>query len=89
MTFFIELESVRSNQRNTVEIHSLGNVSKEGQRVFVAAPADDSGRPKPRPDLHGSEDPDRMRQRSTVFQALCWTRAIADLFRPSTLRIAT
>ena len=28
-------------------------------------------------------------QRATVFQAICFTRAIADLFRPSTLRVAT
>jgi hypothetical protein len=28
-------------------------------------------------------------QRSTVFQAFCWTRAIEDLFKPSTLIAAT
>ena len=58
--FFIELESVRSNQRSIFEIHSVGNVLEEGQRVAVAASADHSRRPKPRPDLDGSEDPDRL-----------------------------
>jgi hypothetical protein len=28
-------------------------------------------------------------QRSTVFQAIYWTRAMADLFTPSTLRAAS
>jgi len=58
--FFIELESVRGSQRNIFEIHSVGNVLKEGQRVLVAASADHSRRPKPRLDFDGSEDPDRL-----------------------------
>ena len=57
---FTELESVRGNQRNIFEIHSVGNVLKEGQRVLVAASADHSRRPKPRLDFDGSEDPDRL-----------------------------
>ena len=54
---FIELESVRGDQSNTFVVRSFSNIAKQGQRVFVAASADDSRRPKPGPNLDDGEDP--------------------------------
>jgi hypothetical protein len=57
---FIELKSVRGDQRNIFVVRSFSNIPEQGQRVFVAASADDSRRPKSRPNLDGCEDPGRL-----------------------------
>ena len=41
-------------------VRSFSNIPKQGQRVFVAASADDSRRPKSGPNLDGCEDPGRL-----------------------------
>jgi hypothetical protein len=56
----VELESIGGDQRGNFEIHSVGEVSKEDQRVAIASFADHGRRPKPRPDIHPNENPDRL-----------------------------
>jgi len=56
----VELESICGNQRDSFDIHSIGYVSKKGQRVSVTSSPNDCRRPKPRPDLDHGEDPDRL-----------------------------
>jgi hypothetical protein len=46
--------------RNLFGIHSAGEVSKEVQRVAVAAFADRGRWPKPRPDIDHDKDPHRL-----------------------------
>ncbi|HEY6270544.1 MAG TPA: hypothetical protein VIX19_00950 [Terriglobales bacterium] len=57
---FIELESVRGDQGNSIEIHSAGKVSKKGERVLVTSFADHRGRPQAGPDVDHGEDPDLL-----------------------------
>jgi hypothetical protein len=57
---FIELKSVRGDQRNIFDVGSFSNIPKQGQRVLIAASADHGRTPKPRPDLDGGEDPCRL-----------------------------
>ena len=57
---FIELKSVRGNERNICHVRSVSNIPKQGQRVLIAPSADHRRTPKPRPDLDGGEDPCRM-----------------------------
>ncbi len=56
----VELECVRGDQRDTIEIRPAGYVSKDDQRVSVASSPNDCRWPEPRPDLDRGEDPDRM-----------------------------
>jgi hypothetical protein len=55
----IELESVRSDQGEMTSRRPSAKLSKQGERVAIAASADNRRRPKARPDFDGSEDPDR------------------------------
>ena len=41
-------------------VRSFSNIPKQEQRVFVAASANDSRRPKSGPNLNGCEDPGRL-----------------------------
>ena len=55
-----ELPSVRGDHGNTIEIHPAGNILKQSPRVSIAPSSDHRRRPKSRPDLQRSEDPDRL-----------------------------
>jgi hypothetical protein len=55
----IELESVRSDQGEITSRRPSAKLSKQGERVAIAASADNCRRPEARPDFDGSEDPDR------------------------------
>jgi hypothetical protein len=55
----IELESVRSDQGEMTSRRPSAKLSKQSERVAIAASADNRRRPKARPDFDGSEDPDR------------------------------
>src|ERR1019366_92734 len=55
----IEFESVGGNQRDTVEIHSARNISKQANGISVASFPDDGRRPKSRPHVDGDKDPAR------------------------------
>ena len=57
---FIELKPICGNERNIFDGRSLSDIPKQGQRVLVAASADHGRSPKPRPDIDGCEDPDRL-----------------------------
>jgi hypothetical protein len=56
----IKGESVRGDQRDTVEIRSAGDIPEEGECVSIASSSHDCRRPKPRPDLDRGEDPDGL-----------------------------
>jgi hypothetical protein len=122
---FIELKSVRHDQRNIFLVRSFSNVPKQGQRALVAASADHGRRPKSGPDLDGCENRGRLwltlNDRSDLvglkfggpepvysliveataavagflqpaidcIPADARDGAIDDLFKPSTLRVAT
>jgi hypothetical protein len=57
---FVELESVRGDQRNQLQIHPVRNVSKQVQCVAVASFANCRRRPKPTRDVDHNEDPDLL-----------------------------
>jgi len=57
---FVELESVRGDQRNQLRIHPVRNVSKQVQCVAVASFANCRRRPKPSRDVDHNEDPDLL-----------------------------
>ena len=69
----IEFESVGGNQRDTVEIHSARNISKQANGISVASFPDDGRRPKSRPHVDGDKDPARVR---TLGRAILvyWSR---------------
>jgi hypothetical protein len=56
----VEFESVSDDQKARFQIHSAGYVLKESERVSVASSPHDGRRPKPRPEVHRGEDPDRV-----------------------------
>jgi len=57
---FIELKSVRRDQREIFLVRSFSNIPKQGQRVLITASADHGRRPQSGPDLDGCEDPGRL-----------------------------
>src|SRR5262249_8305240 len=57
---FIEIKSVRRDQRNIFLVRSFRNIPKQGQRVVVAASADHGRSPQSGPDFDGGEDPGRL-----------------------------
>jgi hypothetical protein len=57
---FIELKSVRHDQRNIFLVRSFSNVPKQGQRALVAAICRLRSKTKVGTDLDGREDPGRL-----------------------------
>ncbi len=57
--FLIKVESVRNNQGNAFEVHSVRDVVKEGERVPVASSTHDGRWPESRPYFDSGEDPAR------------------------------
>jgi len=102
---FIELESIRGDQRNILLVRSFRYIPKQSQRVFVTSSANDSRRPKSGPYLDGCEDPGRCLLtfddrsdlvglkfrdlKSGCFFIVEATAAVAGSFQPAVDRIPT
>jgi hypothetical protein len=99
----VELESIRRDEWSNFKIDSVGEVSKQVQRVAVASFADDRRWPKPRPDVEHNENPDRLfpapddrsdlvclnlhHRESFYFSIIETTTAAGCLFQPTMNRI--
>src|SRR5215831_5459747 len=57
---FIELKSVRRDQRSIFLVRSFSNIPKQNQCIYVAPSANNGRRPESGPNLDGGEDPGRL-----------------------------
>ena len=53
----VEIESVGDDQGKTLEIHPVGDVAQQSERVSVASSSDHCRWPEPRPDFDRRENP--------------------------------